>query len=277
MTRAILYLVFLCCSETLLFGQKDNVSIGGRSAAIGNASVTLADFWAVHNNQAAMAYYKKIAAGVYYENRFLTKETGLKCLAVVVPIKKAGVIGLNLSNFGYSLYNESKIGLAYAMAFGDHISAGLQLDYIYTHIGDNYGNKGLLTFEVGLRAKIIKELVLAVHVFNPANLKLVPGESERIPLIYKVGLSYSFKDKALIAAEVEKDMNFKPVFKVGAEYKVAKPVFLRIGIATNPMLYSFGAGFEFYHFKLDISASRHPQLGFSPQASLTWEIHSTGK
>ncbi len=273
MRKGILLLVFLCCSIFQLSGQKDNVCIGGRSAAIGNASVTLTDFWSVHNNQAGMAYYKKIAAGLYYENRFLLKETGLKCLSVVIPVKKAGVFGLNVSNFGFNLYNESKIGLAYAMAFSERISAGVQLDYIYSHMGDNYGNIGLLTFEVGLRAKIYKELVLAVHVFNPANLRLVKGNSEHIPLIYKIGLSYSFADKALIATEVEKDMNFKPVFKAGAEYKVARPVCLRIGIATNPMSYSFGVGFEFYKFKLDISASRHPQLGFSPQASLIYEIH----
>jgi hypothetical protein len=273
MTKALPALVFLCCSANLLFSQKDNVCVGGRSAALGNASVTLADFWAVHNNQAGMASYKKIAAGVYYENRFLLKETSLKCLSLVIPAKKAGVFGLNVSNFGFSLYNESKIGLAYAMAFGERISAGLQLDYIYTHIGDNYGNKGLITFEVGLRAKIIKELVLAVHVFNPANLRLSPHAQERIPLIYKIGLSYTFTDKALLAAELEKDLNFKPVFKAGVEYKVAKPVFLRIGIASNPFIYSFGAGFEFYKFKLDISASRHPQLGFSPQASLIYDIH----
>jgi len=273
MIKPILPLVFLCCSVSLVFGQKDNVCIGGRSAAIGNASVTLTDFWSVHNNQAAMAYYKKIAAGVYYENRFLMKETGLKCLSVVIPVKKAGVFGFNVSNYGFSLYNESKFGLAYAMAFSKSISAGIQLDYIHTHIGDNYGNKGLLTFEAGLRAKIIKDLVLAVHVFNPANLRLRPNDKERIPLIYKIGLSYTFTEKALIAVEVEKDMNFKPVFKVGAEYKVAKPVYLRIGISTNPMLYSFGAGFEFYKFKLDISASRHPQLGFSPQGSLIYEFN----
>ena len=269
----ILSLAFLCCFASQLFGQKDNVCIGARSAAIGNASVTLIDFWAVHNNQAGMAYYKKIAVGAYYENRFLLKETGLKCVSVVIPVKKAGVFGLNISNFGFNLYSESKIGLAYAMAFGERILAGVQLDYIYTHIGENYGNKSLLTFEVGMRARIIKNLVIAVHVFNPANLRLSSNNRERIPLIYKIGLSYSFAEKALLATEVEKDMNFKPVFKGGFEYKVAKPVYLRIGIATNPTTYSFGVGFEYHKFKLDISASRHAILGFSPQASLIYEIH----
>ena len=273
MRKPLLTLVFLCGGCGLLWGQKDNVCYGGRSAAMGNASVTLADLWSVQNNQAGLAGCKKIAAGIYYENRFLMKETGLKCLAVVVPVKKAGTFGLSVSSFGFNLYNESKIGLAYALSLGQRISAGVQLDYIYTHIAENYGNKGLITFEVGLRAKIIKELVLAVHVFNPANLKITSHPQERIPLIYKIGLSYTFTDKAIIATEVEKDMNFKPIFKAGVEYKVAKPVYLRMGINTNPMVYSFGLGFEFYRFKLDISASRHPQLGFSPQASLIFDIH----
>ncbi|MDD4214616.1 MAG: hypothetical protein PHR81_07365 [Bacteroidales bacterium] len=172
------------------------------------------------------------------------------------------------------MYNESKIGLAYGMAFGDRISAGVQLDYIYTHIAENYGNKSNITFEAGIRAKIIKNLIIAAHIYNPIMVKISSYDNERIPLIFKIGLSYTFSDKAVLAAEVEKDINYKPIFKTGLEYHIVKPVYIRIGIATNPFIYSFGAGFEFYHFKLDVSASRHPVLGFTPQASLVYDIHS---
>ncbi len=273
MPHKILLGIYFFLSVFILAAQKDNVPIGARSTAMGNASVTLTDFWSVHNNQACMAYYNKIAAGVYYENRFLIKDLGLECISVIVPVKKAGVFGLNYSNFGYKLYNESKVGLAYAMKFGQRISVGVQLDYIYTHIGENYGNKGVVTFEAGLRAKIYKNLVLAVHIFNPIEIKIADYAKERVPLIFKIGLSYSFADKAVLATEVEKDNNFNPIFKTGLEYRITKPIYLRIGIATNPTVYSFGAGFEFYRFKLDISASRHPVLGFSPQASLVYDIH----
>ena len=273
MRPLLLSALCVCWSVALLHAQQDNTTLGGRAAAMGGAAVTGNDFWAVHNNQAGMATYKKIAAGVYYENRFLLKELSLKCISLVVPVKKAGVFGLNYSNFGYKLYNESKIGLAYAMGFGNKVSAGVQLDYIYTHIGENYGNKGAMTFEAGIRAEIIKNLVIAAHIFNPINVKLADYGNERIPLIFKIGLAYNFGDKAVIAAEVEKDNNFKPMFKTGIEYHIIKPVFVRIGIATNPTTYSFGAGFEFYRFKLDVAASRHPVLGFSLQSSLIYDIH----
>lgn len=277
MSKKILFPVLLLILSFSVSAQKENVPIGGRSGAMGNASVTLTDFWAVHNNQAGIAYYDKIAAGIYYENRFITKELGLKCFSLVVPVNKAGVFGLNVSSLGYKHYNETKIGLAYGMAFGERISAGVQLDYIYTHIGENYGNKGAVTFEAGLRAVIIKNLVLGAHIFNPIQVKLASYNDERLPLIFKVGLSYTFSDKALLAVEVEKDNNFKPVFKAGLEYHIVKPVYIRLGIATTPFVYSFGAGFEFYNFKLDISASRHAVLGFTPQASLVYDIHSMVK
>ncbi|MEI6123520.1 MAG: hypothetical protein WCQ95_07810 [Bacteroidota bacterium] len=271
--QKLLTAIILSLSVSLSFAQKDNVPIGARSSAMSGASATLIDFWAVHNNQAAMASYTKIAVGVYYENRFLTKQLGLKCISFVLPIKKAGVVGFNYSNFGYALYNESKIGLAYAKSFGKRIAAGVQLDYIYTRIGENYGHKGVVTFEAGLRAKIIKNLVLAAHIYNPINIKIADYGNERIPLIFKIGLAYSFAEKAVLAIEVEKDNNFHPIFKTGFEYHITKHIFLRMGIATNPMTYSFGTGFEFSKFKLDISASYHQVLGFSPQASLVYDIH----
>jgi long-subunit fatty acid transport protein len=268
-----LLLIFIFFSIVFsAFAQKENAPIGGRSAAMAGASATADDFWAVHNNQAGMAYYKNIAAGIYYENRFLVKELGLKAFSFVLPTKKSGVIGLNVSNFGYSQYSETKVGLAYAMAFGPKFSAGVQLDYLYTHIGDVYGNKSSVTFEIGLRSEIIKNLTIAAHVFNPIGIKIASYDKEKIPTIFKIGIAYTFPEKAVIAIETEKDLTRKPVFRAGLEYHVAKPIYIRVGISTNPTTNSLGAGFEFYKFKFDISASYHYVLGFSPQASLLYSF-----
>ncbi|MEI6765971.1 MAG: hypothetical protein WCM76_10040 [Bacteroidota bacterium] len=255
-----------------VWGQKENSSIGGRSAGMGNASVTFTDLWSAHNNQAGMAYAKTMAAGVYYENRFLMKEMGLKAVTFVLPVKKSGVFGINYSNFGYNLYNENKVGLAYAMSFGERVSAGVQLDYIYTHIAENYGNRGAFTFEVGVRAVLVKNLVFAAHIFNPMRAKTSKYTDERIPSIIKGGLSYTFSEKAMISAEVEKDINYKAVVKAGAEYHIVKPLYVRIGIGTSPLVNTVGVGLELYNFKIDVAAMRHPVLGYSPQVSLSYNF-----
>jgi hypothetical protein len=252
--------------------QKDNIPIGARSAAMGGASVCLSDFWSVHNNQAGMASYNEMAVGIYGENRFLLKELSQGAFGFVMPVKKAGVFGISYNYFGYSLYQESKAGLSYAMAFGKRISAGVQLDYINLHQGEDYGNANIFTFEVGVRAELIKNLILGVHVYNPIHVKISKYGPERVPVIFKAGLAYNFSDKAIIAIETEKDLSNKARFRAGVEYHVVKPVYLRIGIGTAPYTNSFGLGLEFGAFKADISASRHQVLGFSPQLSLSYSF-----
>ncbi len=85
---SLLTIVLVILSHTLqLYSSNDNLPQGARSAALGNASVTFADFWAIQNNQAGLADFKNIAAGFYYENRFLLKELSLKSVAFVLPTK----------------------------------------------------------------------------------------------------------------------------------------------------------------------------------------------
>jgi len=47
----------------------EDYPIGARSAAMGNASVSLSDMWSAHHNQAGLGFVRNISAGVSYENR----------------------------------------------------------------------------------------------------------------------------------------------------------------------------------------------------------------
>lgn len=255
-----------------LTAQKENTPIGGRSAALGNASVTFADLWSAHNNQAGMAYCTHLAAGVCYENRFLTKELGIKGLVVAVPLKKAGTFGFTLSHYGYSKYSEIKVGIAYAMSFGEKFSAGLQLDYFRIQQTENYGNAQAVTFEGGIRVMPLRNLIFGVHVFNPVRARLGGKDGETMPLVFRTGLCYHFGDKALLSIETEKDLRYRAVFRAGVEYRIAKPVYARIGFNTSPAQYCFGFGAQWAGFNLDLASSVHPVLGFSIQASVSYNI-----
>ena len=245
----------------------ENYSLGARSAGIANASVCLTDIWAVHHNQAAMADLKDIEAAIFYENKFLVKELGLKAVAFVLPTK-GGVFGFSLSQFGYQLYKESKVGLAYSKKFGDILSAGVQMDYLNTYIAEGYGSKGDFAAEAGLRAKLTKGLYIGFHAYNFNRAKLADYNNEHIPVIFRLGLQYSFSDKVFLAAETEKDIDFKPVFKTGIEYHAVKQVYFRIGIATNPLMNTFGFGMDFNRIRVDLAASMDPVLGVSSQVAV---------
>lgn len=248
-----------------------NVPEGGRSAAMGNASVAMADFWSLQNNQAGLAFYNQPAAGVYFENRFLVKEMSLNTGGVVLPVN-SGVLGVKFSYFGFDLYNESKVGLAYARKFGDNFSAGLQLDYLITSIGDDYGKKGVVTFEAGILSKINENLSIGAHVFNPIHAKVVEYADERIPAILRIGAAYSFDKNLMLTVEAEKETDFDPALRFGAEYRIIDEVFVRGGLSSNPGQYTFGFGLNLNRLKVDFASSVHHVLGYSPQISLTYSF-----
>ncbi|PCH98760.1 MAG: hypothetical protein COB85_01035, partial [Bacteroidetes bacterium] len=221
----------------------DNFAIGARSAAMANSSVMLSGAWAAHHNQAGLTKVEYVTGGIYYENRFGIKELGLSAGLVVLPVNfwDGGVFGLSFSYFGYSMYNDMKIGLAYAKKLGDRYSVGIQFDYLRTSIGEDYGNKGTVAVEVGLQAELIDDLNIGVHIFNPTRAKAAEYKvqdvvtTERIPTILRFGLSYTFSEKVILTAEVEKDVYTKPSIKAGIEYQAIKQLYLRGGVSSYPV------------------------------------------
>lgn len=263
-----LLLVILFAPFTV-FGSGENFHIGGRSAGLGHASVTLSDLWSVHHNQAGLGLLENAQAGFFYESRFMLSELSLKGAAAVIPTK-SGTFGLSVSSFGYSLYGENKYGLAYGRKLNSKVSVGVQLNYHNIRIAENYGNKNTLSMEGGLLAQLTTKLSLGAHIYNPTRAKVSDYDNERLPTIYRFGMNYKFSDKVFIAAEAEKDVDHNAVFKVGVEYHVMEILYLRGGIATNPVYSSFGFGIELKQFKLDIASEFHQVLGHTPQLSLLY-------
>jgi hypothetical protein len=247
------------------------VAIGGRSAAMGLSSAAVSDFWSVNNNQAGMAFYNKTAAGIYYENRFLINEMATQTGAVTFKTD-FGMLGASVGYSGDANYNTTKAGLAYAMKFGNRFAAGVQLDYIGTTLGEEYGKRSNITFDIGIMVKITDEFTFGAHTFNPIHVKLSDYNNESIPSTLNAGFSYTFSDKLLLTAEAFKNSEYPMEFRTGAEYKFSRVAYARIGLSTNPARYTFGFGLEMKRLTLDLSSSIHMQLGYSPQASLQFSF-----
>jgi hypothetical protein len=249
----------------------DNYPFGGRAAGMGNAAVSLYDFWAVSHNQAGLARMETAAAGVYVENRFMVKELSLGAGAFVLPTH-SGVFGLSFTYFGYELYNESKVSLAYARTFGERFSAGIQLNYNSISIAEDYGRMGTLTFEAGILIDLLPQLCIGIHVFNPNRSKLADYNDERIPSVLRMGFSYAFSDKVLFILETEKNILHTAGFRAGIEYRITEPIYIRGGIGTHPTSNAFGFGMELGDLIIDLATSYHHVLGYSPQMSFIYKF-----
>lgn len=261
--------LLLCFLSVTTYAGNEDFPVGARSAAMGNAAVGLSDMWSAQHNQAGLGFLKEAGVGISYENRFLLKELSLRGGVAALPIK-AGTFGLCITNFGYSQYNENKYSLSFAKAFGNVFSVGIALDYLNTHIAEGYGNKGTAAAEVGIMAKPLKGLSIGAHVFNPTRSQLSAYDHEKIPTIIRIGGTYSFSDKVIIALEANKDLVKKAEFRGGLEYNAVKGFYLRIGISSDPVLSTFGFGLQLHNFNIDLAASYHQVLGISPQLGLSY-------
>jgi len=263
-------LFFLFCTLiSSVSAQIENDMLGARSAALGGFNVTLSDIWSTNNNQAGLGFIEDLSGGIYYENRFLLSETSYKAGAFVLPIN-TGALGLSVSSFGYELYSESKVGLAYGQRFGDKFSMGVQLNYLNTKLTQEYGSKTAVTGAVGVIAKLSNELTLGVHLYNPTRSKLTNDNNERIPTIMKLGFDYKFSKKVMFVVSTEKDVDFGARVNAGIEYHIAEMFYLRGAISTNPTQYAFGAGMQLKYFKVDLSSSFHQTLGMIPAISIIY-------
>lgn len=244
---------------------------GSRQAGMGGAAVMLQDQWAIHNNPAGIAGLRQFGANIGYENRFGMKELSLKSAGMVAPVN-FGVFGLSFNQFGYKLYHENKVGLAYARSFGPALRLGLQLDYLSSRFAEGYEGGDHVTFEMGAQYDITKKLSVAALVFNPIGVKRSSLTNERIPMAMRFGLGFHFTESLLATAEIEKYSDAEADAHLGLEYDLHHKFFLRTGVSVNPGVFSFGAGYRLGPLQLDLAGSIHQLIGSRLQASLTYTL-----
>lgn len=269
MLKLILSLLIIA-SCNLIFAQGWN-PVGARSMSLANASVCLNDVWSYHHNPGALATIKQTTIGVSYENRYLLKELQSQGFALAHPLKK-GVLSFGVQSFGYSLYRTTRVGAGYSMQLSEKLFAGVQLNYLSARIS-NYGQKGNVSGEIGMLAKINDKVNVGFSVLNLNRAKLADFQDDRFSTFFRLGLSYSVSTKVLILAEAEKEIASKLRPKGAMEYQFSEKFYLRIGAAANPVELTFGTGFVFSkQFKLDLGSAWSQQLGWSPHFGFTCDF-----
>jgi hypothetical protein len=268
--KHLLYILLL--APVCIYGATDNYPSGARASGLSNAGVVLNGLWSNYHNQAGLAYVEKPMIGFHYENKYVVDEYGLHALALAVPVNW-GTIGVNAAFFGYSKYNETKIGLAYGKSFGERLSAGIQMDLLNVCQAEDYGSSATVTAEAGILAEPVDGLLVGAHVYNPVNASFNKTGITDVPVIFQAGIGYYFTEKLLIVAETEKDVDHKAVFQGGIEYNIIKNIFARIGLSSYEISsYSFGVGFVYKGINADMAFSHHQILGYTPHVSFSYSF-----
>ena len=262
-----LFLVGLFSFGAIHAQHHASFSAGARGIGVGDADLAYKNIHSIFNNPAGLAYLESFSATAFVENRFLLEELKSIALGIAYPTS-SGTIGLLVQHFGFQDFSEQKIGVNYSRKLFEQLSIAAQFDLLNTRISE-YGSAQAITFEVGLNYEIVKGISAGIHLFNPIRATILEGEP--LPALIQLGLTYQPADYLRFSTSIAKDTDLPFSFRAGLEYFLLKKVFFRAGINTNPHKFSFGLGYTFNHFQLDIAASYHQLLGFSPAVGLSYQ------
>src|ERR1035437_3613600 len=260
---------FFIFSPLLSLAGKDGDPAGAAQAGTGSISVFTTGIWSTHNNPAGLAKLMNPVIGLYIENRFLIKELFFNVGSFALPVKN-GCFGIAISHLRLGQYTNTFTGLAYGRQFGERFSAGVRFDCYHVSFGKEYESGTAVSFDAGIQWEISENVSLACNVFNPTRVKLLKLSDEQIPSIIRTGISYKPIPELVMLTEIETTSGSDLNIAFGMEYSFENKLFIRAGLGLNSSKFSFGFGYVYSQFTIDVAASWHQLLGFTPQASLAY-------
>jgi len=266
----ILFFSIPVCGGWKIFSQTVRRPVSAIYTGLGAYSRSHADVFSFTSNQASLAQLKNTSAAVFSERRFMLEEMSLYQAAVGL-LTSSGNFGLKAGYYGFSDYNETQLGLAYARSLGKKMDLGVQFNYNAIRT-NSYGNESTINVKIGTILHLTDKLHAGVHEYNPLGGKLGKNEEEKLASVYTVGMGYEASEKFFVSVEVEKEENQPVNVNAGMQYKFLKQLMARTGIATSTSNVYFGAGLFINSFRLDAVISYHPQLGISPGLLILYDF-----
>lgn len=243
------------------------IPAGGRGAAMGRSGVNFTDLHAAFSNQAGLANVRTLSVGLVGTRPFSLADVNHFGAVGVVPVG-SGTFALQAQYYGMDAYSEQRLGLAYGRTLVDGLRLGAQIDVLNLSIR-NYGNVLSLTAALGLQYELFDDLQVGAHVFSPTTVAIT--EQYDLPTIFQLGIAYRPSSKILLQAEAAQEVNAATSFRAGLEYQLAAALSLRLGMASNPSLFTFGIGYQLENgLSLDVAASYHQVLGLSPTIGVVY-------
>ncbi|MDR1678564.1 MAG: hypothetical protein LBR81_02190 [Prevotellaceae bacterium] len=240
------------------------------SAAPADASVAYTRAWTGFHNPAALSGSKEITAQLGYENRFGIKELSIGAASVAIPTSKVD-IGVAVSRFGYSKYNETQAGIALSRRFTKRLQLAVQANYYSIYLSPEEGSKGTVVAQIGLLSELTDNLTVGFHAFNPAQTNIGLGDTEkRIPSLFELGAQYKFGGNLLWLAQIDKEIDHDLQWRTGFEYWIVKEFAVRVGGYGSPFVPNLGASLQLNKFALDLNFERHQQLGINSACALRY-------
>lgn len=241
-------------------------------AGLNGSTVAITGFWSVTGNPAGLASLQYTSFGIDYSNRFSMSQLSLKGASVGVKTN-LGALGLNLTYFGYSAYNEIAAGIIYSKKLSKKLSVGIKLNYYRWESENDYGVNQNISFDGGIQYELNSSLCIGFSFKNPMTFFNKKAKIQSVNSNLKLGLTYFFIPDLMVTTEVEKNsLSSVLIFRGGMEYVYKETFSIRTGLGTGMEIFSIGLGYNINHWEANFAATWHTILGLSPQISLSYHL-----
>ena len=216
-------------------------------------------------NPAQLSFSEKQLLGVDVWNRFVMSDLNTvamywKCPNPVVDF------GAKLASFGYSDYRVSQLQGHFAKKLFNAFSIGVSLNYVFQSSVLEENNRHFLSSGIGIYYRMNNKINWAAsgeHLLSTFDEK---------PWALHAGMRYLLNKDAVLLLETSYDYEKTVSFSAGLEYAILQQVFLRSGYSSLGKTPSFGLGYSWKKWKIDVGFSIHNILGISSIVGINYEL-----
>ena len=243
---------------------------GARTLALGRAGAALgAQAWG-HLNPAAWAGLTDRRAGLQASQAFGVSELRLGALSAAAPTA-FGTAALAARTYGFTERRETQVkaGLGRRLALGASraLDVGLAVG-VETASVEGYGSETAVLLDLGVQGEVVSGLraglsgrnLLALARDDASDLRQSAGT---VPAV-TIGLAYAPSETSTLVLDAVQDLDFGLSVRGGAEVYVVPELALRVGVSSEPVRFSGGAGVVVSGLRADLAFELHETLGLTP-------------
>ena len=202
----------------------------------------------------------KRSVSIDYRQGFAIAGMADKRLTMLWPTGKAGLAAATYMHHGNLDYHEQQATAGYALR---------PLEWLLVGVGGTWLNIGTsdphYTPQHWLAATALVQASMA-HTKLSLLAGTRPWDASH-PFRLHLQAQYAASTRLLTVVEMEMEECAR--LRMGMEYDYENRVQVRAGVATAPLVATFGIGFRHSMFRIDLGAEIHQTLGITPHTTLT--------
>lgn len=199
--------------------------------------------------------------GLDYRQGFLMAGMADKSLRLVWPTAQRGAVVADYQHHGNLDYHEQQVEAGYALRATEWLQVGVAARYLHLGTSDgHYPAQQWVAAAALLQATVGDNTVLTLSGGSR------PWDAVRP---YRLHVQAQYRPLPQLLTVIEGESEERARLRLGLEYCYHEQFFLRTGLATHPMLFTFGLGFRQTHYAIDLAVEVHNALGLTPHTSLT--------